>query len=152
MSTPDSARFACPICSSDRGRWAAERPNLRVARCLDCGHGYVWPVPAAGFLESIYRNESYYAGSEDSIGFHDYASLEPARKRMFARHLAHIEAEVSPGRILDVGCANGDFLKAARSRSWQVFGVDPSVARAQVEAEGIPLVGKTVHDADVQTG
>src|SRR6266851_4622712 len=152
MSSAEPDGFACPICKSDRARFAAEHHRLRVARCLDCGHGYVWPVPSADFLDSIYRNSSYYAGSEDSIGFKDYASLEPARKRMFARHLVRIEDDVRPGRILDVGCANGDFLKVARDRGWQVFGADPSAARAQVEAAGIKLVGTTVHDAKIEDG
>src|SRR5260370_437257 len=152
MSSAEPKGFACPICASDRARFAAEHHSLRVARCLDCGHGYVWPVPSPEFLDSIYRDESYYEGSEDSIGFRDYASLEPARKRMFARHLARIEGDVRPGRILDVGGANGDFLKVARDRGWQVFGADPSAARAQVEAAGIQLVGTTVHDAKIEDG
>jgi SAM-dependent methyltransferase len=71
---------------------------------------------------------------------------------MFTRHLMRIEGEVGPGRILDVGCATGDFLKVARGRGWQVLGADPSVAREQVEAEGIALVGTTVHDAEVEPG
>jgi SAM-dependent methyltransferase len=150
MAEPEG--FACPICKSVRARWAAEHHGLRVARCLECGHGYVWPVPSADFLDSIYRADTYYQGGQDSIGFSDYASLEPARKRMFNRHLVGIEAAVSPGRILDVGCANGDFLKVARDRGWQVFGADPSVARAQVEAEGIQLVGTTVQDAAIEEG
>jgi SAM-dependent methyltransferase len=152
MSVVEPSAFACPICASARARWAAEHRGLRVARCLDCGHGYVWPVPNADFLDGIYRNVAYYQGSEGSIGFRDYASLEPARKRMFTRHLMTIEAAVGTGRILDVGCATGDFLKVARGRGWHVLGADPSVARAQVEADGIALVGTTVHDADVQPG
>jgi len=123
-----------------------------VARCEECGHGYVWPVPSAEFLEAIYRDPTYYQGSAESVGFHDYESLEPARNRMFARHLAKIEAEVARGRILDVGCATGDFLKVARSRGWKVLGADPSAARAQVEAAGIDLVGTNVQDADVEEG
>jgi SAM-dependent methyltransferase len=71
---------------------------------------------------------------------------------MFARHLTRIEAEIGMGRILDVGCATGDFLKVARSRGWQVLGADPSAARAQVEAAGIELVGTNVHDVDVKDG
>jgi len=71
---------------------------------------------------------------------------------MFTRHLMRIEAEVGPGRILDVGCATGDFLKVARGHGWQVLGADPSVAREQVEADGIALVGTTVHDAEVEPG
>jgi 2-polyprenyl-3-methyl-5-hydroxy-6-metoxy-1,4-benzoquinol methylase len=152
MPGADSIPFACPVCASTQARWAAEHRELRIARCNECGHGYVWPVPNADFLDGIYRNLAYYQGSEGSIGFRDYASLEPARMRMFTRHLMKIEAEVGPGRILDVGCATGDFLKVARGRGWQVLGADPSVARAQVEADGIALVGTTVHDAKVDPG
>jgi 2-polyprenyl-3-methyl-5-hydroxy-6-metoxy-1,4-benzoquinol methylase len=152
MSSVEAMSPTCPICRSAGSRWVAEAHSLHVARCRECGHGFVWPVPAAAFIEAIYREKTYYQGSDGSIGFRDYASLEPARTRMFTRHLDRIESSVRPGRILDVGCANGDFLKVARSRGWQVFGVDPSVARAQVEADGIPLVGKTVHDADVERG
>jgi 2-polyprenyl-3-methyl-5-hydroxy-6-metoxy-1,4-benzoquinol methylase len=152
MSTVESTGFSCRICGSNKGRWAAEYHGLRVARCVDCGHGYVWPVPSTDFLSSIYRDDDYYQGGRDSIGFTDYASLEPARRRMFSRHLARIESETRVGRVLDVGCANGDFLKVARSRGWQVLGADPSVARAQVEAAGIQLVGTTVQDADVEEG
>jgi SAM-dependent methyltransferase len=112
----------------------------------------VWPVPSETFLSSIYRDDAYYQGGHGSIGFADYASLEPARKKMFARHLATIEASVGVGRILDVGCANGEFLRVARSRGWHVFGADPSVARAEVEASGIQLVGRTVHDSEIEEG
>ena len=152
MPGADAIPFACPVCASTHARWAAEHGDLHVARCNECGHGYVWPVPDADFLDGIYRNLAYYQGSEGSIGFRDYASLEPARKRMFTRHLVKIEAEVGIGRILDVGCATGDFLKVARDRGWKVLGADPSVARAQAEADGISLVGTTVHDAEVEPG
>jgi 2-polyprenyl-3-methyl-5-hydroxy-6-metoxy-1,4-benzoquinol methylase len=144
--------FACPICSSKAAHWAVEHRGLRVARCEECGHGYVWPIPSAEFLEAIYRDPTYYQGSAESIGFHDYKSLEPARNRMFVRHLVKIEAEVGKGRILDIGCATGDFLKVARSRGWQVLGADPSAARAKVEAAGIELVGTKVQDVDVDEG
>jgi SAM-dependent methyltransferase len=71
---------------------------------------------------------------------------------MFNRHLDVIEAVVGVGRILDVGCANGDFLKEARKRGWDVLGADPSVARAEVESSGIQLVGTTVRNAQVEEG
>jgi 2-polyprenyl-3-methyl-5-hydroxy-6-metoxy-1,4-benzoquinol methylase len=112
----------------------------------------VWPVPSADFLEAIYRDPKYYQGSSESIGFQDYESLGSARTRMFTRHLTRIESEVGKGRILDIGCATGDFLKVARNRGWQVLGADPSAARAQVEAAGIALVGTNVHDVDVDEG
>ena len=132
--------------------WAAEHRGLRIARCEACRHGYVWPLPSLEFLDSIYENPTYYQGAAESIGFHDYQSLAPARNRMFARHLTRIEAVAGTGRILDIGCATGDFLKVARSRGWRVFGADPSAARAEVEAAGIELVGTTVHDSVIEEG
>lgn len=145
-----SAPSTCPICGSSDGQWVARHRELDIVRCRNCGHGYVWPVPAADFIDAIYKDAHYYRGSLDSIGFHDYASLEPARRRMFTQHLVRIEAEIGKGQILDVGCATGDFLKVARDRGWRVLGVDPSAGRALVEAAGIQLVGTTVHDAKVE--
>ena len=112
----------------------------------------MWPLPHADFLEAIYHDPTYYQGAADSIGFHDYESLGPARNHMFARHLNRIEAHTRPGRVLDIGCATGDFLKVARNRGWQVLGADPSAARSQVEAAGIELVGTNVHDVDIDDG
>ena len=148
----ESVPSLCPICECVGGRRVAEHRGLTISKCDECGHGYVWPVPPAEFIDAIYRNDLYYGGSVDSIGFHDYASLEAARRRMYTRHLSRIEAQVTRGHILDVGCATGDFLKVARSRGWHVYGVDPSAARGLVEAAGIALVGTTVHDAQVKEG
>jgi 2-polyprenyl-3-methyl-5-hydroxy-6-metoxy-1,4-benzoquinol methylase len=152
MPTAAPSDFACPICASSNGRWVAEAHGLRVARCVECGHGYVWPVPTPDFLDAIYRDAAYYKGGYDSIGFTDYRSLEPARRRMFTRHLSRIESVTQVGRILDIGCATGDFLAVARERGWAVFGADPSAARADVEEKGIQLVGTTVQDADIAPG
>jgi SAM-dependent methyltransferase len=69
---------------------------------------------------------------------------------MYSRHLTIIEEQVPKGRILDVGCATGDFLAMAQARGWQVLGADPSAARSELEARGLPVVGKTVHDAAVE--
>jgi 2-polyprenyl-3-methyl-5-hydroxy-6-metoxy-1,4-benzoquinol methylase len=124
---------------------------LRIARCAACGHGWVWPAPSAEALQAIYAKESYYRGSDESIGFSDYAALEPARRRMFERHLRRLSAFVEPGPILDVGCATGDFLVVARERGWQAYGIDPSSARTEAEARGVRLVGRTIQDLEPGT-
>ena len=139
---------ACPICRARGCQTVVTQNGLAVARCLNCGQRFVWPVPSDSVLAAIY-DRGYYRGGHGSVGFSDYAALLPARRRMFTRHLDRIERFVRPGRVLDVGCATGDFLVVARERGWDPVGVDPSPAREQALAAGVRLVGRTIDDAEV---
>jgi SAM-dependent methyltransferase len=139
---------ACPICAATRQQPVVAQNGLAVSRCLNCGQRFVWPVPSDAVLAAIY-DRGYYRGGHGSVGFSDYAGLLPARRRMFNRHLDRIEGLVAPGRVLDVGCATGDFLVVAKERGWDAAGVDPSPAREQAIAAGVRIVGHTVDDADV---
>ena len=145
---PDRNQPTCPLCgarvSGRVGRWN----ELAVWRCEGCQHSFVAPVPDPTQLAAIYE-AGYYEGSTQPTGFRNYAGLHDARIRMFGRHLDLIAKGGGAGRLLDVGCANGDFLVEARHRGWDVLGVDPSAARTEVIAAGVPLVGTTVRDAAV---
>jgi SAM-dependent methyltransferase len=50
-----------------------------------------------------------------------------------------------PGRVLDVGCGDGDFLAALKQRGWEVHGVEPSPAAAAL-ARG---KGVAVHEGEL---
>ncbi len=138
----------CPVCRSDAPVRVVAHNGLQVLRCRRCGHQFVWPLPSDSELASIY-DQTYYQGSHRSVGFSDYDGLTAARRRMFSRHLDRLEHYRQAGRVLDVGCATGDFLKVARERGWEAIGVDPSPAREQAVAAGLRIVGQTIDDAEV---
>jgi SAM-dependent methyltransferase len=138
----------CPVCRDARRQAVVTQNGLAVVRCLRCGQRYVWPVPSDAELAAIY-DPAYYRGGHGSVGFSDYAALAPARRHMFSRHLDRIERLVAKGRLLDVGCATGDFLLVAAQRGWEALGVDPSPAREQAQSAGVRIVGRTIDDADV---
>jgi len=142
--TPDG----CPVCGSDRRTSVTKQNELQVVGCERCGQRFVWPVPSQVVLDAIY-DRNYYRGGCGSVGFSDYDALGHARRRMFSHHLDRIERVRRPGRVLDVGCATGDFLLVARDRGWDPLGVDPSPAREQAAAASLPIVGHTIHDAQV---
>lgn len=138
----------CPLCEGERQVGVVEHNGLQVVRCLECGQQFVWPVPSGTELAAIY-DQTYYQGSQRSVGFSDYNGLTGARERMFSRHLRRLQRYTRAGRVLDVGCATGDFLRVAQRRGWEAIGVDPSPAREQAVAAGLRIVGQTIDDANV---
>jgi SAM-dependent methyltransferase len=55
------------------------------------------------------------------------------------------------GRLLDVGCGNGEFLVNMRMRGWQVFGLEPDTAAAAVaRSYNLQVLGSSIEDADLQ--
>ena len=147
MALSDSTE-GCPVCGFAQRLPVVEWNQLTIVSCPQCGQRYVWPVPPQSILDAIY-DQSYYRGGRGSLGFSDYEALAAGRRRMFSRHLDRIERLMKPGRVLDVGCATGDFLVVARERGWEPLGVDPSPAREQAMAAGLPIVGHTLQDAEV---
>lgn len=53
------------------------------------------------------------------------------------------------GRLIDVGCGNGEFLARMRQLGWDVVGVepDPRAARIGSEAYGLPIYSVTLEEA-----
>ncbi|QDE38789.1 class I SAM-dependent methyltransferase [Luteibacter pinisoli] len=62
------------------------------------------------------------------IGHLVFSMIEPLRLKLdyHGRHL--FLAQRTPGRVLDVGSGNGDFLLRARAMGWDARGIDPDPA------------------------
>ena len=156
MSTTDAAPIAtiqlsrCPSCGHRAGDDAGYRRlpfTYRFAgatfpggECPHCGLRGLTVQPAAHEFSRLYARE-YFAGGDVRCGhIGDYfaergtllrdaaalveGALEPARA-----------PGVAPGRLLELGCASGAVLEAARERGWSVQGVEFSL-EAAAEARG----------------
>lgn len=135
----------CPLCRRDcRRRLRVDR--FEIWRCADCDLERVWPTPAPEVVDAVYR-EGYFHGP--GAGYDDYFSREreiAARKSQ--RRLDRAAAlGVTGGRALDLGCAAGFFLEAARARGFSVRGVEPSAeARAQAASGVREAITATLDD------
>lgn len=102
-----TAAGQCPVCGG------VSRERLRgLFSCSACGLGF---TTDRSFAEPVYA-----AGLEDGI----YGS---AKDGIFSSALDSLEKTIPGlGRLLDIGCASGVFLKAAAGRGWKAEGVELS--------------------------
>jgi SAM-dependent methyltransferase len=119
----------CPVCGGDAGLL---RPGL--IKCAGCGlffkseRSFSAPVYAPGLKNGIYGT---------------------AKNKLFASALDYFARELpEKGRLLDVGCAGGEFMKAAAARGWMASGVelDPALAVKAAEA-GFEVSSRPVEEA-----
>ena len=106
----------------------SERPFI-VARCEGCGVLRTLPEMGEGELSFFYPND--YWGGEPSL---DWIRNSQAEKTSFL-------AACVPrgGRLLDVGCGAGFFLRALDPTTWDPFGVEISRAAADAAERVIGL-------------
>ncbi len=115
-----------------------------TVRCMSDGMMWLDPQPTEDFYHRIYTEHYHLVGQDDplleqaTLDVHsDEASLRGAAKV----RLDEIEKFAAPGRFLEVGFGSGHTLLEARSRGWDVFGIEisPSCVEA-VRSKGIPAM------------
>jgi SAM-dependent methyltransferase len=107
----------CPVCSEPLRRGQRDW----VLRCRDCGY--------------LASTLSPTIGDRTRAGLHEdrrAEALRPLRDRNFKVILDRLRDQgLRPGaRLLEVGCAHGWFMDAARARGYVVEGVEPDAAIA----------------------
>ena len=104
-----------------------------IVRCASCGHMQVASMPSGPSLIDSY-------GAAEST---DYLAEERGQRRTARTALEAIERHVRPGRLLDVGCWVGFLLDEARSRGWEVTGLEPSAFASGYARERFDLDVRT---------
>ncbi|MDI6793556.1 MAG: class I SAM-dependent methyltransferase [bacterium] len=108
---------SCNICGSDYSRLLVIKNSFQVVKCRECGLVYVSPRLTEAALGSIY-SEDYHISSP--------AEVKEERVGFFKEKIVLISQYQAGGKILDVGCSTGSFLKEARSAGWDTYGIDVS--------------------------
>ncbi len=149
---------SCPACSSfDRN--ALYRDETRsIFRCGDCGLVYLSRF--SGGREDPYHRSYFFEEYKRQYGLtylEDWPNLLALASPRLDRIEAHAARSLGKGeslRILDVGCAFGPFLAAARDRGHESVGLDSSEeAVAYVRSElGISATAGDFLDPDAASG
>lgn len=156
---PDLARFSCALCAgSDVSVVVREQGGRTIVRCLACGLECVHPLPSASELDAIYQDAGYFSGARgerNGIGYGEHYAEQPHARPVDRARLARL-AKLRPERkrLLDVGCAYGGFVLAARGYGWQAKGLEVSAAAAHAAAQrwGLDVTTGTLQSAALPGG
>ncbi len=110
--------ISCPLCQMNNFEHLFNIEYLNFVKCNTCGLVYINPRPASGDLFKVY-----------SRGLKEWTTVEAymdKKRDLCKNYLTKVEAVKEKGRILDLGCSIGLFLKIARERGWDTYGVDIS--------------------------
>jgi SAM-dependent methyltransferase len=113
----------CNLCGGSAFAPLYEKRGFFVLRCQDCGLVFTHPIPDEESLRATYGRE-YFEGRL----YRSYAEEAGARRADYRKWLAWLARTtgLARGRWLDIGCATGSFLSAARDEGWDACGVDIS--------------------------
>lgn len=116
---------SCPLCGHPECKPFRKDSGVQVVRCLACRFLFVNPRPTERELDHLYGLE-YYPSDEKELG----SSLDH-RLPVFESGLKTLEGLTRPGRILDVGCGTGNFIRLAQDAGWGAIGVELSRGAAE---------------------
>ncbi len=138
---------ACIVCANKKHSPYATKSGYEVWKCAQCGTLFLYPLPKAEEAAAVY-SQDYFGGALDGHGYVNYDADKEAMRTIFIRHLIHFEKLLGkPGKILDVGAATGFFMKIAKTRGWQVHGVEISAyAAEQGRKDGLDIVTGTLQN------
>jgi 2-polyprenyl-3-methyl-5-hydroxy-6-metoxy-1,4-benzoquinol methylase len=146
-------RVACTHCGSnvaqrlftEQYQLAGKSIDLGINRCRRCELIYVSPRLTPEATRLVYELDA-----ADTIS-HNYCWDGDASESRFDGLLDRLTKLGSNGRLLDVGCGGGHFLRAAKRRGiWDVIGLEP-IEKAAIQAAryaGCDVRKTTVDDAE----
>ena len=120
----------CVVCAGSRLHYMFSVESYRVVRCDDCGLLMVSPQPGDDELARIY-GEDYFLVEKDGVGQTHFDELKQATADLYLDLLERYHGELK-GRLLEIGCGQGDFLVRAAARGLTVAGIEYSEHACEV--------------------
>lgn len=126
--------------------------EFTVVKCRRCGLMRTNPRPTSETIGFYYPDDyGPYVGTRVKTGKSSPAGfakklLRPVVKRIFDFKTNPLPA-MTPGRMLEIGCASGAFLHQMAQAGWQVQGIEFSAKAAQAASE----LGYPVHAGPLET-
>ncbi len=148
----------CPFCKEtlSSAKHVLSNNGFNIIECQGCGMSLVNPRPGKEVIQTFYPEKSHTHSipvSSFKNKIREKIFIEAGRypstyrnffEQLLCRALAGIlRSQVNPiipyrggGKLLDVGCGNGDFLRLVRTAGWDTYGVDVDIKALKAAKNG----------------
>ncbi|VVB86552.1 Ubiquinone biosynthesis O-methyltransferase [uncultured archaeon] len=120
-------KLNCILCNSNDYEAIIETKDFRyhlsddifnVVKCRNCGLVFLNPRPEKDEMGKFYPSGYYNASpGKSEKAFCNFVNRSKINK---------IKELKQHGRILDIGCGNGDFLSVFSPEEWELYGIEPN--------------------------
>jgi len=129
-------KIPCPLCKSTSYKKLYPKVYRRIVKCSKCNLILTNPRLKKRYLKHLYSEEYFNNTNSSHFGYENYLADEEKIVRTFKKRVEAIEKVVlKKGKMLDIGCATGFFMKAARDNKWRVEGIEISEYAASYAKE-----------------
>jgi SAM-dependent methyltransferase len=120
----------CIVCGSPAAGLWVRKGSYELYRCSGCSAVFTHPMPSRAELLQLYTSEQYFLGGGTQGYAAGYDVSAGTQSRLYEMILDQIGRPQAGANLLEIGCAEGYFLDAARTRGWDVAGVELSPVAA----------------------
>ncbi len=136
----------CNCCKSTNLEKVYEKPDTKyypqewfsVVKCRNCGLGFVNPRPTAQEIGRYYP-ASFFHYFREIDHIHRYAEE--------AHYVLNLTHGINRPKLLDIGCANGDFPRYMKRLGWNVSGLE--IANASEAITDFPVYRVPLIEASI---
>lgn len=112
--------------------------EYRVFHCETCGFHWLDPMPQPEFIEQLYSQQYFEQEFQ-------YAEQVASQEACYRQRILKMPDAPPSRRLLDVGCATGEFLAMARDYGFDVRGLEVSdFASARAREKGLNVTQGTL--------
>ena len=125
----------CLLCNNELPGTIFIKAGFNIVQCPSCGLVYVGNPPTEAELQELY---SFKSGYHTLFGVNN-SQAEQNQLKLANRHFGFLGKYKTAGRLLDIGCSAGFFLKTARDNGWETCGIELSEDTSRIARERYKL-------------
>lgn len=135
-------RVRCNLCMSNSIKLLYDYKRYKIVKCRKCGLVYLNPRPSSQELAKLY-DKDYFAGNSINRSITRQELIDKLKSPRIVEGMLQVKKVNQKGKLLDIGCGLGFFLKCAEKEGYECFGLEISEYSSDYARKKLGLNVKT---------